>query len=138
MFKNYLRIDFIHRYPFDCQTVSDSEFKSYSINYPSSPHSLFFNSSYFALCRTFIFPILFSSSPSSIFMINSSNKEFSNQKPSLLLNLDCSTYWWICSASTGSSTTSFTLKEAYLVGSKSAGLSWKAPFLFLHALTSET
>ena len=45
-----------------------------------------------------------------------------NQNPSLLLSLDLSTYSWMCSWSTGSSTTSRVLKETYLDGSKSAGL----------------
>ena len=59
------------------------------------------------------------------------------QNPSLLLNLDLSTYSWMCSEATGSSTTSFVLKETYLEGSKSAGLWWSAPFLCLHPSTSD-
>lgn len=60
-----------------------------------------------------------------------------HQNPSLLLSLDLSTYSWICSELTGSSTISLVLKETYLEGSKSAGLWWIAPFLCLHASTSE-
>lgn len=59
-----------------------------------------------------------------------------NQNPSLLLNLDLSTYSWICSLGTGSSTSSLTLNEAYLDGSKSLGLWWTAPLMALHLSTS--
>jgi hypothetical protein len=55
-----------------------------------------------------------------------------NQNPSLLLSLDLSTYSWMCSLLTGSSTASLTLKEAYLEGSKSFGLWWRAPFCCFH------
>lgn len=58
------------------------------------------------------------------------------QNPSLLLNLDLSTYSWICSLLTGSSTASLTLKEAYLDGSKSLGMVWSAPLACLHCSTS--
>lgn len=59
-----------------------------------------------------------------------------DQKPSLLLSLDLSTYSWMCSDGTGYSTTSRTLKEAYLEGSKSLGWACKAPFLARQASTS--
>jgi hypothetical protein len=45
-----------------------------------------------------------------------------DQNPSLLLSRERSTYSWMCSVLTGSSTTSRTLKDAYLEGSKSLGL----------------
>lgn len=64
------------------------------------------------------------------------NEMDGNQNPSLLLSLDLSTYSWMCSLLTGSSTTSLTLKEAYLEGSKSLGATCTAPFLALHASTS--
>ena len=61
---------------------------------------------------------------------------FLDQKPSLLLSLDLSTYSWICCWSTGSSTTSLVLNEAYRDGSKSAGLCLRAPLTALHLSTS--
>lgn len=60
-----------------------------------------------------------------------------HQNPNLLLSLDLSTYSWICCWSTGSSTTSLVLKETYLEGSKSAGLSWSLPLRALQASISE-
>ena len=42
----------------------------------------------------------------------------------------------MCSEATGSSTTSFTEKEAYREGSKSLGMVWRAPFLLLQSSTS--
>lgn len=59
-----------------------------------------------------------------------------NQNPSRLLNLLRSTYSWICSLLTGSSTASLTLKEAYLLGSKSLGGACRTPLACLHCSTS--
>jgi hypothetical protein len=57
-----------------------------------------------------------------------------DQNPSLLLNLDFSTYSWMCCWSTAYSTTSRVLKETYLDGSKSAGL-WVSGLLVLFHLS---
>ncbi len=57
-----------------------------------------------------------------------------DQNPSLRLNLDFSTYSWMCCWSTAYSTTSRVLKETYLDGSKSAGL-WVSGLLVLFHLS---